>query len=80
MGEETNKQVGVGAVEGVGRWGTELRGWGETEVFRWNGWRCILRVILAIHSNILAWTIPWTEEPMGYIVHGVAKCWIRLTD
>ena len=29
---------------------------------------------VATHSNILAWRIPWTEEPGGlYIVHGVAK-------
>ena len=28
------------------------------------------------HSNILAWRIPWTEEPGRlYIVHGVAKSW-----
>ena len=26
---------------------------------------------LATHSSILAWRIPWTEEPNG--VHGVAK-------
>ena len=25
---------------------------------------------MATHSNILAWKIPWTEEPT---VHGVAK-------
>ena len=25
------------------------------------------------HSNILAWRIPWTEEPGGATVHGVAK-------
>ena len=23
----------------------------------------------------LAWEIPWTEEPVGAIVHGVAKSW-----
>ena len=29
---------------------------------------------MSAHSNILAWGIPWTEEPGGlYIVHGVAK-------
>ena len=27
---------------------------------------------MATHSNILAWRIPWTEEPGG-LVHGVAK-------
>ena len=27
----------------------------------------------ATHSNILAWRIPWTEEPGQAIVHRVAK-------
>ena len=27
---------------------------------------------MATHSSILAWRIPWTEEP-GRLVHGVAK-------
>ena len=27
---------------------------------------------MAAHSSILAWRIPWTEEPSG-LVHGVAK-------
>ena len=26
---------------------------------------------MATHSSILAWRIPWTEEPGGLIVHGV---------
>ena len=37
---------------------------------------------MATHSSILAWKIPWTEEPgwgarggLGSIVHGVAKSW-----
>ena len=28
---------------------------------------------MATHSNILAWRIPWTEEPGGATVHGVAE-------
>ena len=28
---------------------------------------------MATHSSILAWRIPWTEEPDGAIVHEVAK-------
>ena len=29
---------------------------------------------MATHSSILAWRIPWTEEPGGLLtVHGVAK-------
>ena len=34
----------------------------------------------AIHSNILARIIPWTEEPDGLTVHGVAKSGTRLSD
>ena len=32
---------------------------------------------MANHSSILAWEIPWTEEPCLY---GVAKNWTRLSD
>ena len=28
---------------------------------------------MATHSSILAWRIPWTEEPGGAAVHVVAK-------
>ena len=28
---------------------------------------------MATHSSILAWRIPWTEEPGGLTVHRVAK-------
>ena len=31
---------------------------------------------MATHSSILAWKIPWTEEPGG-LVHSVAKSWTR---
>ena len=30
---------------------------------------------MATHSTILAWRIPWTEEPGGATVHGDAKSW-----
>ena len=33
---------------------------------------------MATHSSILAWRIPWTEEPGT--VHRVAKSWTRLSD
>ena len=32
---------------------------------------------MAAHSSLLAWEIPWTEEP-GATVHGVTKSWTRL--
>ena len=34
---------------------------------------------MATYSRILAWEIPWTEEPGG-TVHGVAKSWTQLSD
>ena len=35
---------------------------------------------MAAQSSILAWRIPWSEEPGGVTVHGVAKCWSCLSD
>ena len=36
---------------------------------------------MATHSSILAWSIPWTEEPGGlHTVCGVAKSRARLSD
>jgi len=29
------------------------------------GWEDLLEEGIATHSNILAWRIPWTEEPGG---------------
>ena len=34
---------------------------------------------MATHSSILAWEIPWTEEPGRLLIHGVAKCQILLS-
>ena len=30
------------------------------------GWEDLLEEGMATHSSILAWRIPWTEEPAGY--------------
>ena len=35
---------------------------------------------MAAHSSILAWGIPWTEEPGGLRSMGVTKSWTRLSD
>ena len=35
---------------------------------------------MATHSSILAWRIPWTEEPGGLQSMGVTESWIRLSD
>jgi len=37
------------------------------------GWEDPLEKGMASHSSILAWRIPWTEEPGGATVHGFAK-------
>ena len=36
---------------------------------------------MGTHSSILAWEIPWTEEPDKLLltVHGVAKGWTQLS-
>ena len=44
----------------------------ETQV-RSLGWEDPLEKEMATHSSILAWSIPWTEEPEWATVHGVAK-------
>ena len=38
------------------------------------GWEDPLEKEMTTHSSILAWEIPWAEEPGGlYIVHRIAK-------
>ena len=34
----------------------------------------------ATHSSILAWKIPWTEDPGGLTVYGVTKSQTQLSD
>ena len=43
------------------------------------GWEDFLEEGMATQSSILAWEIPWTEEPVGLQTMGVAKNWIRLS-
>ena len=38
----------------------------------------ILEEKMATHSSILAWEIPWTEEPGGLQSVGSQKRWTRL--
>ena len=47
----------------------------ETQV-RSLGWEDPLEKGMATYSSVLAWRIPWTEEP-GELVHGVAKSQTR---
>ena len=44
----------------------------ETEV-QSLGWEDHLEKEVATHSSILAWEIPWTEEPAWATVYGVTK-------
>ena len=44
----------------------------ETQV-RSLGWEDPLEKEMAAHSSILAWEIPWAEEPWQATVHGAAK-------
>ena len=43
------------------------------------GWTILWRKGLATHSSILAWRIPWTEEP-GKLPPMVSQSWTRLSD
>ena len=40
----------------------------------------LLEKTMATHFSILAWKIPWMEEPGRATVHGVTKSQTRLSD
>ena len=42
------------------------------------GWKDSLEKEMATHSSILAWEIPWTEEPGGLQSMGLQKSQTRL--
>ena len=44
------------------------------------GWEDLLEKGVATHSSILAWRIPWTEEPGGLESMGSQKSSTRLSD
>ena len=44
------------------------------------GWEDLLEKEMATHSSILAWEIPWTEEPGRPQSMEVAKSRTRLSD
>ena len=35
---------------------------------------------MATHSSVLAWEVPWTEEPGGLQSVGSLNSWTRLSD
>ena len=44
------------------------------------GWEDPLEKGMATHSSILAWKIPWTEEPGGLQSMGLQKSQTQLSD
>ena len=44
------------------------------------GWEDPLEKAMATCSSILAWRIPWTEQPGGLQSMGVTKNWTQLSD
>ena len=48
----------------VAQWVKNPSAMQETQV-QWVGWEDLLEKVMATHSSILAWRIPWTEEPGG---------------
>ena len=51
----------------------------ETQI-RPLGWEDPLEEEMATYSSILAWKIPWTEEPGGIQPMGSQKNWKRRSD
>ena len=43
------------------------------------GWENLLETEMATHSSILAWKIPWTEEP-GRLLSKGSQSWTQLSD
>ena len=63
-------------VHGVAKSQTRLRDFHFTSLH----WEYPLEEGMTTHSGILAWRVPWTEEPRGlHIVHGVTKSWMWLS-
>ena len=44
------------------------------------GWEDPLEKGMATHSSILARKIPWTEEPGGLTVRGIAESQVQLSN
>jgi len=44
------------------------------------GWENPLEKEMATHPGILAWEIPWTEEPNGLQSMGSQNSWTELRD
>ena len=60
----------------IAQWVKNLPEKQETRI-QFLGREDLLEKEMAIHSSILAWRIPWTEEPGSL---GGRKSWIQLSD
>ena len=49
-------------------------------VFRWFVSNLFIIKVMTAHSTILAWRIPWTEEPGELQSVGVVKTWTLLIE
>ena len=48
----------------MAQWVKSLPALPETQVLSL-GWEDALEEVMAAHSSVLAWRVPWTEEPGG---------------
>ena len=60
--EREEECTGFTGMVGLPWWLSGKGGWG---VARFLDWEDTLEKEMAIHSSVLAWEIPWTEEPGG---------------
>ena len=44
------------------------------------GWEDTLKKEMAIHSSLLSWKTPWTQEPKGLQYMGSQKSQTQITD
>ena len=64
--------------ESLGRYNRKLYN-NEIQVLSLS-WEDPLEEEMETHSSILAWGIPWTEEPGGLQSMGPQECWIQLSN
>ena len=60
--------------------GSSVHGIFQARVLEWLGWEDPLEKEMATHSTILAWRIPWTEEPSRVQFMGLARVGCNLAS
>ena len=74
-----NSEVFLFPESSVGKGDLYLPAMKETLV-QFLGWEDPLEEEMKTRSSILAWEIPWTEEPGGVTVPGATQSWTQLSD